>query len=92
MTEKKNLLWEIDKSQNYEETLKRRRSERRYRALQLVKTLKILSTKELSMPFKEIHDWIEKLEIDSEYLTDEDFSAAKKYVTKLQKEYEKSQS
>jgi len=81
--------WE-NPQQDYKLILAKRRSERRYRSLQLAKTLKILLTKfkKLGVDNRnaEMLDWIDQLENDAEYLDDEDFAAAKKFVSRMQKE------
>ncbi|MDD0124237.1 hypothetical protein PSZ46_23520, partial [Shigella flexneri] len=56
----------------------KRRSERRYRSLQLAKTLEILLTKfkkyNVNIFNSEILDWIEELRNNAEYIDDGDFS------------------
>lgn len=74
-------------------TLAKRRSERRYRSLQLAKTLEILLTKfkkyNVNKFNSEILDWIEELRNNAEYIDDEDFSSAKKFVSKMKRELKK---
>ena len=74
-------------------TLAKRRSERRYRSLQLAKTLEILLTKfkkyNVNKFNSEILDWIEELRNNAEYIDDEDFSSAKKFVAKMKRELKK---
>ncbi|WP_276869973.1 hypothetical protein [Lactococcus taiwanensis] len=84
--------WE-NPQQDYKLILAKRRLERRYRSLQLAKTLKILLTKfkKLGVDNRnaEILGWVDQLENDAEYLDDEDFAAAKKFVSRMQKELTK---
>jgi len=84
--------WE-NPEQDYAQILAKRRSERRYRSLQLAKTLKILLTKFKSLNVEkfnsEILQWIENLESNAEYIDDEDFSSAKKFVSGMQRELKK---
>lgn len=79
--------------QDYKVTLAKRRSERRYRSLQLAKTLEILLTKfkkyNVNKFNSEILDWIEELRNNAEYIDDEDFSSAKKFVAKMKRELKK---
>ncbi|WP_260314574.1 hypothetical protein [Lactococcus lactis] len=71
----------------------KRRSERRYRSLQLVKTLKILLTEfkkyDANNFNSEILSWIDLLEDAVEYVDDEDFKSAKKFVSRMQRELKK---
>ncbi|MGV8958686.1 hypothetical protein [Lactococcus lactis] len=71
----------------------KRRSERRYRSLQLVKTLKILLTEfkkyDVNNFNSEILSWIDLLEDAVEYVDDEDFKSAKKFVSRMQRELKK---
>lgn len=84
--------WE-NPEQDYERTLAKRRSERRYRSLQLVKTLKILLTEfkkyDVNNFNSEILSWIDLLEDAVEYVDDEDFKSAKKFVSRMQRELKK---
>lgn len=84
--------WE-NLEQDYAQTLAKRRSERRYRSLQLVKTLKILLTEfkkyDVNNFNSEILSWIDLLEDAVEYVDDEDFKSAKKFVSRMQRELKK---
>lgn len=84
--------WE-NPEQDYPRTLAKRRSERRYRSLQLVKTLKILLTEfkkyDVNNFNSEILSWIDLLEDAVEYVDDEDFKSAKKFVSRMQRELKK---
>lgn len=84
--------WE-NPEQDYARTLVKRRSERRYRSLQLVKTLKILLTEfkkyDVNNFNSEILSWIDLLEDAVEYVDDEDFKSAKKFVSRMQRELKK---
>ncbi len=84
--------WE-NPQQDYKVTLAKRRSERRYRSLQLVKTLKILLTEfkkyDVNNFNSEILSWIDLLEDAVEYVDDEDFKSAKKFVSRMQRELKK---
>lgn len=84
--------WE-NPEQDYARTLPKRRSERRYRSLQLVKTLKILLTEfkkyDVNNFNSEILSWIDLLEDAVEYVDDEDFKSAKKFVSRMQRELKK---
>jgi len=84
----KLLPWE-NPDQNYHRTLAKRRSERRYRALQLAKTLRIMLTRFKTLGIadyqSEILEMIDNLEKDAGYLDDEEFGEAKKMVTRFQK-------
>ncbi len=84
--------WE-NPEQDYARTLAKRRSERRYRSLQLVKTLKILLTEfkkyDVNNFNSEILSWIDLLEDAVEYVDDEDFKSAKKFVSRMQRELKK---
>lgn len=84
--------WE-NPQQDYKVTLAKRRSERRYRSLQLAKTLEILLTKfkkyNVNIFNSEILDWIEELRNSAEYIDDGDFSSAKKFVAKMKRELKK---
>ncbi|MGL5449411.1 MAG: hypothetical protein ACRDBN_03605 [Lactococcus cremoris] len=63
--------WE-NPQQDYKVTLAKRRSERRYRSLQLAKTLKILLTEfkkyDVNKFNSEILDWIEELRNNADIL------------------------
>ncbi|KST94766.1 hypothetical protein [Lactococcus lactis] len=84
--------WE-NPEQDYAQILAKRRSERRYRSLQLVKTLKILLTEfkkyDVNNFNSEILSWIDLLEDAVEYVDDEDFKSAKKFVSRMQRELKK---
>ncbi|MBU5242048.1 hypothetical protein [Lactococcus lactis] len=84
--------WE-NPEQDYARNLAKRRSERRYRSLQLVKTLKILLTEfkkyDVNNFNSEILSWIDLLEDAVEYVDDEDFKSAKKFVSRMQRELKK---
>ncbi|MFC4651713.1 hypothetical protein ACFO26_02190 [Lactococcus nasutitermitis] len=83
------LPWE-NPQQNYNITLAKRRSERRYRTLQLAKTLRVLLTDFKSLKVEkfnaEIVNQIEQLEKNADFIDEEEFSAAKKYVSKMKRE------
>ena len=85
----KHLPWE-NPEQDYKKTLAKRRSERRYRSIQLAKTLRVSLTrfKNLSVAEfnSEILNWIDVLEKDAEYLEDTEFAEAKKFVTKMKRQ------
>lgn len=84
--------WE-NPQQDYKMTLAKRRSERRYRSIQLEKTLKILLTEfkkyDVNKFNSEILDWIEELRNNAEFIDAEDFSSAKKFVAKMKRELKK---
>lgn len=85
--------WE-NPQQDYKVTLAKRRSERRYRSLQLAKTLEILLTKfkkyNVNIFNSEILDWIEELRNNAEYIDDGDFSSAKKICCENETRTEKT--
>ncbi|MCG6978902.1 hypothetical protein K9859_09600, partial [Lactococcus lactis] len=62
-------------------------------SLQLVKTLKILLTEfkkyDVNNFNSEILSWIDLLEDAVEYVDDEDFKSAKKFVSRMQRELKK---
>ena len=84
--------WE-NPQQDYKMTLAKRRSERRYRSIQLEKTLKILLREfkkyDVNKFNSEILDWIEELRNNAEFIDAEDFSSAKKFVAKMKRELKK---
>ena len=88
----KLLPWE-NPDQNYHRSLAKRQSERRYRVLQLAKTLRLMLTRFKILGVEdfnsEIVGKIDSLEKDAGYLDDEEFQEAKKYVTKLKRQLEK---
>ncbi len=92
MTEQ-HLPWE-NPEQNYRKTLIQRRSERRYRVLQLSKTLRVSLTRlkqlEIDRYNSEILTWIEQMEDGSAGdFDDEDFAQAKKFTKSILKKIEK---
>jgi hypothetical protein len=92
MTEQ-HLPWE-NPEQNYRKTLIQRRSERRYRVLQLSKTLRVSLTRlkqlEIDRYNAEILTWIEQMEDGSAGdFDDEDFAQAKKFTKSILKKIEK---
>lgn len=92
MTEQ-HLPWE-NPEQNYRKTLIQRRSERRYRVLQLSKTLRVSLTRlkqlEIDRYNSEILTWIEQMEDGSAGdFDDEEFAQAKKFTKSILKKIEK---
>jgi hypothetical protein len=88
----KRLPWE-NPNQNYKLTLVKRRSERRYRTLQLAKTLRIQLTafKRLGVATfnSEILLKISELEGNADCLDDAEFSDIKKLVNRMKRELTK---
>ena len=89
----KNLPWE-NPDQNYKKTLIKRRGERRYRVLQLAKTLRFSLTRfkrlEIDDYNAEILEWIGQMEDGSAGdFDDVDFSDAKKFTNKIVKMLDK---
>ncbi|WP_054639683.1 hypothetical protein [Lactococcus fujiensis] len=79
MTEKQ-FPWE-NPEQNYNRTLAKRRSERRYRTRQLAKTLRVSLSRLKALGIRdynsEIVERIETLERDADFIDDIDFFVAK---------------
>ncbi|MGM9886811.1 MAG: hypothetical protein ACI31W_06165 [Lactococcus sp.] len=90
----KLLPWE-NPNQDYRRTLIKRHSERRYRTLQMAKTLRIMLTKFKTLNIErynsEIITKISFLEGNSDVLDDEDFSEAKKFVSKMKRNLTKAE-
>ncbi|MDR0298710.1 MAG: hypothetical protein LBI13_01275 [Streptococcaceae bacterium] len=88
----KRLSWE-NPNQNYKLTLVKRRSERRYRTLQLAKTLRVqlMAFKRLGVATfnSEILLKISELEGNADYQDDAEFSDAKKFVNRMKRELTK---
>lgn len=90
----KLLPWE-NPNPDYRRTLIKRHSVRRYRTLQLAKTLRIMLTKFKTLNIEhynsEIITQISFLEGNSDVLDDEDFSEAKKFVSKMKRNLTKAE-
>ncbi|MCL2112458.1 MAG: hypothetical protein FWH31_00760 [Streptococcaceae bacterium] len=92
MTEQ-HLPWE-NPNQDYKRTLMKRRSERRYRVLQLTKTLRVSLTRLKLLGIDEynveILTWIEQMEDGSAAdFDDEEFTKAKRFTKRIVKLLEK---